>query len=164
MDAEEFYKLLEQNAKEIQNFVDDIFPFLAGDIAVNHFRENFAKEGFIDNGLKKWAEVERRKPNSPWYGFAPNNKKQFSPVRAADKILKDTNELQDATDYKVTGKGEVTIVNDKPYAAVHNEGGKAYVFGKKAFQMPKRQFIGHSKELDKKILDMATKEIDKLIK
>lgn len=164
MTPEEFTQLLQQNAEQIQDFIDNTFPYLAGDIAVNHFKENFDKEGFVDNGLKPWPEVERRKTESPWYGFAPQNKKQFSQTRAADPILKDSNELFEATYYDVTGKGEVAVINDKPYAQVHNEGGTAYIFGKKAFQMPQRKFIGHSKELDDKIEDMTVDEIDRLLK
>jgi hypothetical protein len=34
--------------------------------ATNQFKENFDNEGFDG---KKWPEVERRKPESPWYGF-----------------------------------------------------------------------------------------------
>lgn len=163
MTGEEFAELLSNNAHEIQEFAENIFPYLAGDIAVNHFRENFDKEGFVNNGLQKWKEVERRKKESSWYGFKPGNKKNFSQTRASDPILKDTNELRDATDYDVRSNGEVAIVNDKSYAEVHNDGGTAYIFGKKPFTMPKRQFIGHSKELDRKLEDMITDELERII-
>ncbi|NDW10466.1 phage virion morphogenesis protein [Dysgonomonas sp. 520] len=164
MTDEQFIKLLQQNAAEIRDFIDNTFPYLAGDIAVNHFKENFEKEGFVDNGLHPWDDVVRRDSASPWYGFEPTNKNRYSPTRATDPILKNTNELADATDYEVRSPGEVVIVNDKPYAQIHNEGGQAYIFGKTPFTMKKRQFIGDSAELDEKEINMLTDELDKIIK
>lgn len=163
MDGEEFARLLQQHADRIEDFCENTFPHLAGDIAVNHFKENFDKEGFVNNGLQPWKDVKRRDPESPWYGFEPANKKQFSSTRAKDPILKNTSELFRAIDYDPRGNGEVAIVNDKPYAQVHNEGGTAYIFGKKAFTMPKRQFIGPSAELDEKEVEMLTEELDGII-
>jgi len=163
MDGEEFARLLQDHANEIQDFVDNVFPYLAGDIAVNHFKENFEKEGFVDNGLHPWKDVERRDKDSPWYGFEPANKGGFSSTRATDPILKDSTELVEAIDYDTRGNGEVAIVNDKPYAQVHNDGGTAYIFGKKPFEMEKRQFIGHSHELDEKELEMLTDELEQII-
>lgn len=164
MDGEEFVRQLQEHAEEILDFADNVFPYLAGDIAVNHFKENFEKEGFVDNGLTPWADVKRRDPESPWYGFEPANKKGFSSTRANDPILKDTTELVEAIDYDPRGNGEVAIINDKPYAQVHNEGGLAYVFGKKPFEMEKRQFIGHSAELDEKELEMMKEELEQILK
>lgn len=163
MTGEEFARMLQEKADEVHDFMENIYPDLAGDIAVNHFRENFDKEGFVDNGLHPWQNVERRDPQSPWYGFESVNKRGFSPTRATDPILKDTNRLFDAIEYEVRGAGEVAIVNDEPYAAVHNDGGMAYIFGKTPFEMPKRQFIGHSKELDEKIEDLLTDELDHIL-
>lgn len=164
MTGEEFTRQLHQFANEIQDFADNVFPYLAGDISVNHFKENFDKEGFVNGGLQPWEDVKRRDKDSPWYGFEPANNGGFSPTRATDPILKNTNELFDAIEYDVRGAGEVAIVNDKPYAAIHNEGGTAYIFGKTPFEMPQRKFIGYSLELDEKLVDMLVEELDRIIK
>ena len=50
----------------------------------------------------------------------------------------------------VTG-GSVNISAKGPHAKLHNEGGKFKVFGKTTATMPKRQYIGESKELNKAI-------------
>ena len=163
MTPEEFIKMLQENATEVQEFLDNMWPYIAGDTAVNHFKENFDHEGFMDGGVTPWDDVKRRDNDSEWYGIAPNNKGRLSSTRAADPILKDTNELRDAIDYEVRGAGEVVIVNEKPYAAVHNEGGHAFVFGKTPFEMPKRQFIGDSEELNEKNIDELTNELDNII-
>lgn len=58
--------------------------------------------------------------------------------------------------------GKVTIIVDKPYAQVHNDGLRA---GRPpGFTMPQRQFIGPSQKLEEKIQAKFEKEIDKLIK
>lgn len=164
MTPEQFQQRLSAVAKELKTFLDDVAPEIAGNEAVSHFRENFDKEGFVDGGLHRWPEVERRKKDSPWYGFSPTAKGRFSPTRAKDRILHNTGELRDSIDYKVTGKRQVTISSDKPYARVHNEGGTAKIFGKKAFTMPRRRFIGDSRELNERIVKELEQEIGKIIK
>jgi phage gpG-like protein len=48
-----------------------------------------------------------------------------------------------------------------PYARVHNEGLRA---GRgRGFQMPRRQFIGESKELTKKVEDIIENEIGRIL-
>ncbi|MDR1381776.1 MAG: phage virion morphogenesis protein [Tannerella sp.] len=163
MTPNQFQQRLKETAKELKSFVEDVAPEIAGNEAVAHFRENFDREGFVDNGLKKWADVKRRDKNSPWYGFSANTGSHFSSTRAQDKILHDTGELRDSIEYEITGRGEVTIGSDKPYARVHNEGGTAKIFGKKAFTMPRRQFIGESSELDDRIIHELEREIGKII-
>jgi phage gpG-like protein len=50
-----------------------------------------------------------------------------------------------------------------PYSAVHNEGGQAKVFGKYSFTMPKRQFMGESRELNNKIVKQLDEDITKIL-
>ncbi|MDD2489235.1 MAG: phage virion morphogenesis protein [Bacteroidales bacterium] len=164
MNPDQFKKLLIANQKQIKRFVSNIAPDLMGDAAVNHFKENFDKEGFVDETLKPWKEVKRRQEESSWYEFDANKPPKYrSTKRGKDKILKDTNQLQDSIEYEAK-QHKVIIHSDIPYAAVHNYGQKAKIFGKKSFKMPKRQFIGHSKQLDKKIIKMLTYEIGKILK
>ena len=123
--------------------------------------------------------MKRRDPNSSWYGFSlgsnsqkPNSapkkdkKKQgssnFSPTQAKDRILTgETMELKNATTY-IAKPDRVTIRNDKPYAAVHQFGLPAKVFGKKAFTMKARPFIGKSEVLEAKIYKEIQKGIQKI--
>lgn len=161
MTFDEFAQQIPEQAEKLHEFITDSLPDIAGVEAVQHFQDNFEKEGFTDNGTSPWPEVERRKPESPWYGFQYGSKGPSS-TRAADKILKDSGELQDSIDYEKK-QGEAVIYSDKPYAAVHNEGQEAKIFGKKSFTMPKRQFIGHSEELDGKVIDIIKEEIEKII-
>ena len=45
-----------------------------------------------------------------------------------------------------------------PYAQIHNEGLMGKAFGKYPFKMPKRQFIGQTRELTNKQMGIIKKE------
>lgn len=155
-----------------------------GKNAVDMFQENFNREGFLNGGVKKWRDVKRRDPGSPWYGFEytgerrtyyklTRNKKtgktskaktqkplNFSPNATCRKILTSKRmELRNSLNY-IAGSGKVAIVSPKRYAKVQNEGGIIRVFGKHPVKLPARQFMGASKELTEKI----KKEIEQRVK
>lgn len=74
-------------------------------------------------------------------------------------LLSSRNHLYNSTRY-IPSYGMVRIVNEVPYAAVHNEGLKA---GRgKGFQMPRRQFIGESRELNGKVEKLIEDELRKI--
>jgi phage gpG-like protein len=64
---------------------------------------------------------------------------------------------------KQTAPGEATVQNTAEYAEVHNEGLSAKIFGKTEFKMPRRQFVGHSAELDEKVNNMISAELNKIL-
>lgn len=169
MDLNRFEKELKQKMEDVKRFAAADLPLIIGVEAVNHFKESFEKEGFVDDtSLEKWQNVKRRDPQSPWFGFAPgsssNKKNNFSTVRTMAKILTgETGELANAITYKVS-TDKVVVSNDKPYAAVHNFGGKAKIFGKTEFQMPARKFMGKSIALEKNINEKMKREIIKILK
>jgi len=187
MTPEQATAAIKKKLAELERFRHEDVPDIIGTEAVRHYNQSFVNEGATDQSLKKWDDVKRRDPGSEWYGFslgantqnpnkkpveahggAPKNKKpgktNFSPTRTKDKILTgETNELKNATKY-VKKADRVTVLNDKPYAHVHNFGGQAYVFGKKAFNMKARPFIYPSSALNKTIHDKIKKEIEKIKK
>lgn len=174
--------------EELNRWAKNDLPRIVGKTAVDHFRENFEKEGFVNNGLHPWPEVERRKPDSTWYGFEYRGEKRtsvafkrdkksgkafrkkeqkklnFSKAATLRKILSGaTHELQDSLRY-LPGSGQVTITSDKPYAAIQNEGGTIRVFGKTSAILPARPFMGDSKELSDKIDKIVDNKINQLFK
>jgi len=165
MDANELAERFKAKQKELEDFVKgDAMKDIAGVEAVNHFKESFVNEGFTDQQLEKWPNVKRRDPDSPWYGHSGQTGK-FSAARTTAKILTgETGELREATTYTKTQTG-VRVYNEKPYASVHNFGGMAKVYGKKAFQMLARPFIGKSAvlianiktEIKSRLKDILTK-------
>lgn len=134
MTPEEFKALLSQQTKAVQQAIRSELPLRIGKKAADLFAENFQKEGFQDGSMQPWKEVKRR---------------QSSRVKGANssrKILTGrTGDLGRSIRYE-TSAGKVTVYSDVIYADVHNEGLRA---GRgKGFQMPQRQFMGDSKDID----------------
>lgn len=150
MTEKEFLKFLKANEKKLQHLRGKVWPRKAGVFAINIFNDNFRKGGFLlDKSRTKWAHTKRqdRKP--------PTTASKYLPLQSKRQHLMSSNKSE-------VRNGEVTISNDTPYAAVHNEGGRAGR-GMRAV-IPKRQFIGESETLDQKIEDMILNDIEKLFK
>lgn len=98
-----------------------------GNNGVTMFKKNnFEAQGFIDEGVDRWK-----------------------PKKKADgrkTLVGKTAILRNTISYVVRG-GKIEFFSLAPYARVHNEGLKA---GRgNGFKMPKRQFMGESKALNK---------------
>lgn len=131
-------------------------PTIAARVAVEYFKNSFQTESWE---RKKWKDVKRRTS-----GFTRG-------AASMRKILTGTGDLgrsieQDASR---TGKGQAVVHTNpskfansqKIYAAVHNEGLRA---GRgKGFKMPKRQFMGESIELNKRIINELQRMLQTLI-
>lgn len=164
MDLSEFAKLFPQKMQEISDYVEgnDIRDMF-GIEAVNHFKQSFLDEGFTDEKLEKWPDVKRRDPASPWYGHSGQTGK-FSKARTTAKVLSgETRELANAISYVRTPEG-ARITNDKSYAAVHQFGLPAKIYGKKSFVMKPRPFFGKSVILKNKIEDNIRRRFIEIVK
>lgn len=174
--------------KKMQDYIEKKLPRIIGIEAVNHFRDNFAKEGFVDDHIDPWKPSKRTDANSPWYGFLygartppPNTHPKrrgakrkykvrkanaitnYSPAARKRKTLSGTTrDLQESIHYNVQ-KSKVVIKSDLPYAHIHNEGGTIEVFGRKKVKIPQRKFIGESKALSQKILNRMRTDLNKII-
>jgi phage gpG-like protein len=156
MNIDDFARMFPAKMEELTEFVtgNDIKD-IVGMEAVNHFKQSFVNEGFTDSTVEKWPEVERRKPNSPWYkeGTADSGRKVLSGI---------TKELQDSISYTYIDGG-VKVSNATVYAAVHQFGLNAKVYGKKTFTMKARPFMGDSVVLRNNINKEISDEIKKII-
>lgn len=164
MDIKDFARKFPEKMQKIREFTNgDAIKDIIGVEAVNHYKESFQNEGFTDETLNPWKDVQRRNPSSRWYGHSGQTGK-FSQARTTAKILSgETRELQNAITYRHIAGG-VRVSNDKPYASVHNYGGRAKIYGKKEFQMPKRQFIGRSAVMVSKINDKIKRRMIDILK
>lgn len=164
MDISDFARLFPQKIDEITHYVEgDEIRDMFGIEAVNHFKQSFLDEGFTDETLEKWPDVVRRDPASPWYGHSGQTGK-FSKARTTAKILSgETRELANAISYVRTQDG-ARITNDKPYAAVHQFGLPAKIYGKKSFVMKPRPFFGKSVILVNKIQENIRRRFIEIIK
>ena len=130
-------KIFISKIQAIQNFLDDGLFEVVGAEAVSHYRASFRDQGFTDKSKGKWKNVQRR-----------TNPRDASKAAAKRPILTGSGELGNSIHWRRSLQ-DVEIYSDKIYAEVHNKGLRA---GRgKGFQMPKRQFIGKSEALTRKI-------------
>lgn len=164
MNIRDFARAFPQKMQDLKDFVegDDIKDIL-GVEATNHFKESFDNEGFTDEKLEKWDDVERRDKESAWYGHSGQTGK-FSPARTMAKILSgETGELANSIDYKYTGQG-VRVTSPTAYGHVHQFGKLAKIYGKKSFQMTARPFMGKSVLLKATIENKIKREFIRILK
>ena len=180
--------LLREIEKKVIHYVEKDLPRIAGKMAVDEFQENFRRQGFRNNGITRWQDVKRRDKNSPWYGFQYKGEKRTSVRFVRDRKTGKTRKsktqrklnysnaatkrgiligpganLMNSISVKERSKDKVVIGSDLPYAAVHNEGGYIKIFGKATRKLPKRQFIGESRELMDELQKKYLADIDKIV-
>lgn len=169
--------IIEKITVEVEAFLKKDLPRIVAKEAVDEFRANFDRQGFQNNGVHRWPEVKRRMPNSPWYGFqykgerrSPKERKKKGQKRKLNysqkytkyDILRITSNLyRSVTSFEVSPE-RVEIGSDLPYAQVQNDGGYIKVFGKAKVKLPKRQFIGESRELMDELERILISKIDNL--
>jgi phage gpG-like protein len=132
--------------KDIQAFKPQLEKVVdaMGVLAANHFTTSFRNQGFTDESLQSWQPRKRTERS-----------------RMGNRaILVQSGRLRRSIRSKRFGFLGVKIYTDVPYASVHNNGERS---GRgRGFKMPKRQFIGYSGVLNRKIiskLDVTIKRI-----
>lgn len=110
MTDQEFIRLLQTRAAEINRLVNRVLPIKVGALAKAHFRENFRLSGFMNGGLRAWPATRRQQTGGK--SAAAN----YGP------LLSRRNRLFGSIGYK-PGPGYVVIGTSLPYAAIHNDGG-----------------------------------------
>ncbi len=149
-DFKYFNSDINKHQQKLAKYIAKDAPRHIGKIAVDHYKENFNQEGFINGGLQKWREVKRRQPPI---------KKGVSGTR---KILHgETLDLMNSLQYRAE-PARTVIFSDVEYFAVHQEGLRA---GRKGaeFDMPKRQIVGDSRELTFKINNRLESDFKRII-
>lgn len=111
MDIKEFSKLIRAKQKELDTLMRRKMPIRVGNMAKRHFQDNFRKSGFVDGGLHPWPKTKRQ------LSGGTSAASQHGP------LLSNRNHLFSATRYEASDY-RVKVLNDVPYASVHNWGGK----------------------------------------
>jgi phage gpG-like protein len=117
----------------------DLPKLVASDIR-NYFVNSFRQQGFDG---QKWQEVKRRE-------------KENQTAKDKKPILVQTGRLRRSVNESIrkTTWEEIVLGIDTPYAIYHNQG---------TDKIPKRQFMGQSKELDEKVKNRVERTIKKII-
>jgi len=148
MTPEQFTNLIRKKEPQLRQLMMRTLPVKTSTIAVNFFKNNFRVSGFVDTSVVRWKRSKRQ-----------DNPKDKD--RMYKTLLSRRNHLFNSTKKRVQPFTAI-IFNDVIYAKVHNEGGMA---GRKGHQfvMPKRQFIGESRMLNKTICETIEKEVSALL-
>jgi phage gpG-like protein len=112
-----------------------VLPKKLANEAINHFKDNWRKQGFDDSTVKKW---ESRKGMITGFGVTTKGKWGRNNSRA---ILVKKGTLKKNFFYSVEGSNRAIVVNPTPYGVYHNYGTK---------KLPQRKFMGKSRNLDEK--------------
>jgi hypothetical protein len=110
MDLNSYLQKLAASNREIKDLFTRGLPVKAGNLAVNHFKENFRKGGYQNVIFTPWKRTRRQDAGGK------DAASQYGP------LLSGRNHLMNTTHY-VTEPGRVTILNDLKYAHIHNYGG-----------------------------------------
>ena len=128
-------------------------PRELGEIAANFFQDNFTKQGFDDSGVNPWKQVRRRIAGTPEYKY-PKKKDLGRRTRAilvkSGNLRRDIKVRKARFDRIEVGTSRLT----KDYASRHNYGED---------KMPKRKFIGNSRNLKRKQKSHITNRLDKIL-
>jgi phage gpG-like protein len=150
--------------KDIQAFKPQLEKVVdaMGVLAANHFTRSFSNGGFTDETFMPWKKRKRG------YETYKRGKRGESGVRSMgiDRGIligkSGAGRLSRSIRSKRFGFLSVKIYTDVLYAQIHNDGLEGRAFDKYPFKMPKRQFIGYSGVLNRKIiskLDVTIKRI-----
>ena len=110
MTPKQFNRQLQKNLAKVKQYIRQVAPRIAGQIAVNHVRADFRKGGLTDNGFQRWPQTRRQ------LSGGDNASSQYGPLLSGRNHLMNSITAQPA-------EGNVRIYTDVPYAAVHNFGG-----------------------------------------
>jgi phage gpG-like protein len=189
---------LEKLREELHRLRTDVLPIKAGNLAVRHFKQNFYVGGYQDGDIRRWPDTWRQRHGGK------DAASRYSP------LLSRRNRLMSATRF-TPENGQVTVINDTPYARIHNEGGtvsqtititpklRKFAWAKffeagggkgkgkgqdipeeakvwrglaltkktsisRTITIPRRQFMGKSRELVEEIRTLMKQEIERLLK
>lgn len=162
-DFSQFDDDIRRQAQELQEFMDNELLDVIEVEGLNHFEESFDNEGFTDSTLEKWKprqtkdkrgrDITRYRTNKVGKAGELNS---YGRKNAGRAILTGHNTGGNKLRNSLKGNkitGGVEFSTDKAYAEVHNEGSDI---------MPKRQFIGESETLNKKIIKKIDKTLNKI--
>jgi phage gpG-like protein len=190
MDFKQFTKEIEKHEKEIDTLARRRFPAKVAAKAERHYRGNFSRGGFLNNGHHPWKTTKRQMSGGE------DAASKYGPLLSGREHLR-SSVIGESMPYRAR------VYNRVPYAAIHNFGGtftihpavtpkmrrfgwakyreaggkdnpeasgrwKALALTKKArldinITIPQRQFIGRSAELEAGIWDDLDKELENIL-
>lgn len=163
-------KQIEAFKPKLEKLVD-----ASGILAENHFKKSFKDGGFTDESWEPWKRrknKDSRRGRYQYYREQGTDEKEGKKRRISGQVRSVKNRgiligksgggrLFKSIRSKRISNLAVKIYTDVPYARIHNDGLMGKAWGKHPFKMPKRQFIGYSGKLNRKIIAFLDKNIKK---
>ena len=192
MDAKQIANIIARAPKQVEAAMRDEIPRKAAVVAKNHFMHNFDESGFVDDGLHAWKKTRRQEAGSPYKPLtsernhlmnsvdavpAPGQVTVVNPVPYArihneggtihsqPTVTPEMRKMAWAKAYSIAGvsKGG-KLPKDLPEEA---RKWRALALTKKEklnikIKIPRRQFIGDSKELRVKINQIIINKLNEI--
>lgn len=173
MDLKDFQELCKSKEAEFEELARREFPVKVANMAQTHYRKNFDRGGFLNNGHHPWKITKRQLSGRTDAGA------KYGPLLSERKHLRDS-VVGTSTNYRAK------VSNNVHYAAIHNFGGvikrprkpkKEKAKKKKGLAslalptptgpvqitIPQRQFIGRSAELETDLRNKLDKDIETIL-
>ena len=149
--------------KDIQAFKPQLEKVVdaMGVLAANHFTRSFSNGGFTDESFAPWKKRKRGVDTYKRSRRGDSGVKSLGIDRGILIGKAGAGRLSRSIRSKRFGSLSAKIYTDVPYAKIHNNGLMGRAWGKYSFKMPKRQFIGYSGQLNRKLIAFIDKNIKK---
>lgn len=155
-------KFLENKAKEVKRYIDRDAPRIVAKMARDHAKQSFQDEGFTDDTFQKWDEVKRRKEENLKRGKRGGILKKQAAAQTRKILTGESKDLKKSIQSDIISSELVEIGSDLLYAIPHNEG-TDNAGRNNNVKLPKRQFLGKSKQLEKEITEKFEKDLTKIL-
>jgi phage gpG-like protein len=126
-------------------------------VALNHSVENFRKQGFDDSTVEPWQPRKRDR-------YRTKGGRVVNDTSRAILIGKGSGRLRRSLRKRRTSMLSGSLTSSLPYANIHNEGLTGRAWGKYTFKMAKRQFVGNSRNMNRKIEKALELKINRIFK
>lgn len=165
--AKNFDEIWKRTEAKLLAFKENM-PKEIGKDAQRFFVQSFSNQGFTDESFKPWKRREdldsrRGKKFSTEKVNFFIKKKTRNTVRSVRRraILVKTGKLRSdvARSMKSATWDRISFEVESDYAIYHNEGAKT----KNGGELPRRQFMGNSAMLNKRVLDLLNKKLEKVL-
>jgi phage gpG-like protein len=155
-EAKKIVAKMNEAKKEIENLVT-----IMGTEALNHFTKSFKDQGFTDTSFAGWPKRKNKIDNYK-KGRVRDASGGTRSLRMGRAILVKTGDLRKSLQKRNLGRYSVVIKSDKIYANVHNEGLRSGRGG--GFTMKKRQFVGYSEVLNRRLQQRINMRLNRIFK
>lgn len=175
------HKKIAQAKREFLKVLDQMVPVMGND-ALNHFKDSFTNQGFTNESTEKWKPRKRPDRKRPGRAILIDTGRLRRSLRYSRSRKYDVTVRTNKPYAKIHNEGgEIDISSRKGHGTINtyvrgSDGfvdgkfkkgrkkklqllGAAYETGSYSIKIPKRQFVGYSGKLNKRLIEKFDKRI-----